>query len=354
VFGQVRQLGLIAAIMGVLLMTGVRVSSAADPAEVEALIRKGVKLRRSGENHAALPFFQQAYELGHTPRTAAQLGLVEMSLGYPLDAERHLAESLTTKHDLWVEQNRKVLVESLKSARNSIGSVALLGGPAGAEVQFNGKDAGTLPLGKELRAGEGPADVVIKAEGYRPYKQSITIAGGQRTELTLTLERERPPSAGPPRLPAAPPPVVQREVSEEPSPPTDTVRASTTTRKAAWILTAGSVAATGLAAYQTSVWLKHRDEFDNHIGPSRTQPSVRNKNCGAADPGRGGAGCSEIYQTVDRARTWMIVGYAATGALLVGGLTLFLISGQNDSEAQPSVACAPAGAAIGAVCRFTF
>src|SRR5688500_10991836 len=63
---------------------------AAVPTRVEELIRQGVALRRSGQDQAALPLFQKAHEIGHTPRTAAQLGLVEMALGYVLEAERDL------------------------------------------------------------------------------------------------------------------------------------------------------------------------------------------------------------------------------------------------------------------------
>src|SRR5947208_347598 len=58
---------------------------AADAGDAEALIREGVALRRAGSDVRALPLFQKAHEIAHTPRTAAQLGLVEFALGYSMD-----------------------------------------------------------------------------------------------------------------------------------------------------------------------------------------------------------------------------------------------------------------------------
>jgi hypothetical protein len=64
----------------------------ADAAEVEALIAKGNKLRRAGTPGPALPYFQKAYQLARTARTAGQLGLAELAAGYPVDAEEHLPQ----------------------------------------------------------------------------------------------------------------------------------------------------------------------------------------------------------------------------------------------------------------------
>jgi hypothetical protein len=50
--------------------------------EPEALIRQGVELRRKGQNALAQGYFKRAYAIAHTPRSAAQLGLVEHALGY--------------------------------------------------------------------------------------------------------------------------------------------------------------------------------------------------------------------------------------------------------------------------------
>ena len=77
------------------------------PAAVEDLIRKGNELRTKGEDQYALPLFQKAYDLERSPRTAAQLGLVEAALGYWLASERHLQEALTSTRNPWLIRSRR-------------------------------------------------------------------------------------------------------------------------------------------------------------------------------------------------------------------------------------------------------
>src|SRR6188474_3386726 len=106
----------------------------ADAAEVEALIAKGNELRRAGTPGPALPYFQKAYELARTPRTAGQLGLAELAAGYPVDAAEHLAAALQSPEDPSIVKYRKMLADALTTARSQIGELALEGSPAGAEV----------------------------------------------------------------------------------------------------------------------------------------------------------------------------------------------------------------------------
>src|SRR6266496_2893885 len=79
-----------------------------DSARAEDLIRQANTLRQKGQDPAALPLFREAYEIARSPRTAAQLGLVELALGYWLDSDQHLSEALAPAHHPWIDRNRKV------------------------------------------------------------------------------------------------------------------------------------------------------------------------------------------------------------------------------------------------------
>src|SRR5260370_36962488 len=122
-----------------------RAAEDAEPAKVEDLIRRAIDLRRSGHDNRAFPLLQEAYERAPSPRTAAQLGLVEMALGYKLEAERHLSEAVESRRDLWVNKNRSILESALVDVRAAIGEVAIQG-PAGADVPVRGKAAGRPPM----------------------------------------------------------------------------------------------------------------------------------------------------------------------------------------------------------------
>jgi hypothetical protein len=162
---------------------------AAPTAEAEDLIRRGGELRKKGEDAKALPLYQRAHELAGTPRTAAQLGLVEVQLGYRLEAEGHLAEALAASGDNWIEKYRTVLDEQLRNVRAGIGDVVVVGSPAGAEVSVNGKLRGQLPLAAPIRLVAGPALVEMTAEGYTPASATVNVRGQSQERVMLNLAR---------------------------------------------------------------------------------------------------------------------------------------------------------------------
>src|SRR5437667_8542021 len=120
--------------------------SASDASDAEDLIRSAVRYRREGKDQKAFPLLQRAYELTKTPRTAAQLGLVEMALGYSVESERHLTEAIAARDNSWIAGNQAVLSGALRAVRDKNAELRIIGAPAGAEVFVNGKNMGQLPL----------------------------------------------------------------------------------------------------------------------------------------------------------------------------------------------------------------
>jgi hypothetical protein len=338
-------------------------AGAAEPAKIEELIRQGVELRRVKENHRALPLFQQAYDLAPSPRTAAQLGLVEMALGYSLEAERHLSESLSATHDVWVKENRPVLEKSLARVKANIGEVVLDGGPSGAEVRVNGRIVGKLPLEVPVRLGEGPATVELRAAGYVTANRPLVVKAGERQLVRIDLDPEGRGSA-PATLPVpsavAVPlagPATATRLDGEPADrtPADAPERPAVARPAAWVMAAAAAAALGFGVYETFVWRSQKNEFDNHTRPAADNPTMRVLDCGASDPGRGGPGCDAIYQRMQSAKTLMLVGAGIGAALAAGSAVLFVVSAQGeDTGTGHALACAPMGAMPGATCRITF
>ncbi len=163
---------------------------AADPKQVEDLLQEGIRLRREGSDGRALPLFQKAHELAHTPRTAAQLGLVEYALGYSLDAATHLSQGLAASNDVWIRSHRAVLEDALAQVRGTIGELAVTGSPDGAEVILNGKSVGRLPLAAPVASGQGPATLELRAPGYLNASSSVSVVGGKLATVHLELARE--------------------------------------------------------------------------------------------------------------------------------------------------------------------
>lgn len=149
--------------------------AAGDP---EALIQQGIELRREGKDFQALDYFKRANELAPTPRSFAQLGLVEQALGRWVAAEEHLTTALRAETDEWVRANHGVLVESVRVVRSHITTVELRGEPDGAAITVNGAAVGTVPLPGPLRLGEGDAEIVLEAPGHESATRSLSRRGG--------------------------------------------------------------------------------------------------------------------------------------------------------------------------------
>lgn len=184
-------------------------AQAASPApEAEVAIRRGIELRRRGDDAAALAEFQRADGLAPSSRTQAQIGFAEQALGRWRDAEEHLVRALADGGDVWIRKNRPTLERSRAAVGAHLGSLEVLGGPAGAELRVDGHVLGRLPLARPLRVAAGTVGVEVRADGYLPTARSVTIAAGELTRETVSLQKIEgspvPFAAFAPRLPSAP------------------------------------------------------------------------------------------------------------------------------------------------------
>jgi hypothetical protein len=176
----------------------------AGPAEdSEVHIKKGIDLRRTGNDQAALREFQQAYAKHKSPRSAAQLSLCEQAVGLWAEAEAHMTEALSAKEDPWVTKNRAVLESALLKTRGFVGRVEISGGPAGAQISAGGVPVGTLPMNGPISLNAGSVDLEVTAPGHRGVTRSFTLGAGTYQRISIRLEP----------LAAAAPPPTKREVS---------------------------------------------------------------------------------------------------------------------------------------------
>ena len=182
---------------------------AADPA-ADALIARGLELRRQGQSAEALELFKRAHALDPTARTFGQMGLVETSLQHWLDADTHLRASLEAPNDPWVKKTRSLLDKALEVAGQHVGELEI-SGPPGTGVSIGDAGARTLPLPAPVRLLEGEVRVSAKAPGFEPFTQVVRIQARGRASLKVALQPiEAPvpmatdlhPSPGAPILPA--------------------------------------------------------------------------------------------------------------------------------------------------------
>jgi len=331
-----------------------------DPAKAEELIRQANDLRRRGRDAQALPLYRKAYEIARSARTAGQLGLAEMALGYWTAAEGHLGEALAESHNPWVEKTRPVLEHAQQVSQGHLAELKVEGQPPGAEVLINGSLVGTLPLQSALHLNEGRINLEVRAPGRRSMTTTLTLAGRGSERVQVALEREEKPETGaaatPSRTMMVTPATTSRagdgsdggasatgktggaapRVMEPPTGDAGGGRSGasddevpTWRRVLAWSLLGGAVVAGGIGIWQ-------------QVGSSHAQKSFNDiRMCGASLPDRGGAQCQTYYNDFDTMRTRAYVGYGVAGVLAAGAITMFIVNATSGSSGGATSAAAP-------------
>ncbi len=307
---------------------------AADDDE-DALIRRGVELRKRGDDRAAMQEFERAYRLARSPRAAAQLGFAEQALAMWPQADTHVSESLRAKDDPWINKNRAVIEESLRTIRAHVGRIEISGGRPGAAVAVNGQRVGTMPLAEPVAVSAGAVDIEVRAAGHQPAVKTVNVAAGEYARVSFALVADLPPAAKlPPGAPAVSPAVPM--VAAAPVAASDVgagahVDAGRGRRAAAIGIGAAGVVAIGAGIACTLVG---RSKFD-----------AINDDAAADRPYDESNGNWKTYETS------AVALYVVGGAALVTGSVLYLNSRRRETNAtgmslRPVIAPSRAGAML--------
>jgi hypothetical protein len=332
--------------------------AATDAEQAEALIREGVKLRARDSAALALPLFEQAYQISRSPRTAAQLGLCELELGYWVAADRYLTEALAAPEHPWVARNKAALKKPLETARANIGELALVLSPPSAEVLLNHKPLDRALVGAPIRLDKGLVDLEIRAPGYEPARETIIISGGKREERTYTLVR----AAVVARTPATVPALGSGSSSSADANAALTLTATAPApggehnnlRVAAWATGGAALGAMVVGTVEAFSAGNKRDAFNDHTSMAG---AATYHDCGTSNLS---APCKALKDDYDHALTLSIVGFVAAGVLAATSSVLFVFSsaghgaaGERDAGAR-ALTCVPDPVSHGVGCSLRF
>jgi hypothetical protein len=327
--------------------TPARAAVTEEEQQAEALIREGVQLRGQDQTARALPLFEKAYRLARTPRTAGQLGLCELELGFYAEAELYLAEALAAPNHPWIAKNRTILKRQLDTARANVGELSLTVSPATAEVLVDKKPADKVGTGVPVHLRKGPVELEISAPGYVPVRQIVTIVAGKRTEHSYALVPQ-PVAVTAPVAESAPP------VTLAPSQPPAEAGGEDPRRIAAWVTGGAALVALTLGTVEALNAVSKRDDFNNHTSvvggmalPDCTTVSLAPQ-------------CKPLKDAYDHALTLSVVGFVTAGALAAASSVLFVLSSSGHvsngerAGAAPGFACVPDLGVRGLGCSLRF
>lgn len=277
-------------------------AAAAPPAEAapvaapgeEELINRGIALRETRNDGAALEVFRQAYALKKSPRALAQVALAEQALGRWVEAEVELGQAIGRTDDPWIARNKALLSQALTEIQGYLGSLQVTGGVPGAEVFVNGARAGTLPLAKPLRANAGNAILEVRAASYLPSTRTVIVPRRGLAHETVALVAASAP------LPAA--------TSSPPGggEPDSHGRWPGRTKIG---LTFGAAAVVSAAVGTTFLFVRDGRARD-----------FNNAGCGTVSLS---PACASLRDSEETAVTWVVAGFL--GAAVLGGAGAYLL-----------------------------
>jgi hypothetical protein len=305
------------------------ISSAADESPaVEALIQRGIQLRRTGDDEAALAVFLQAESEAPTSvRVLLHVVTAAQAAGKWLMAEEYMRRVNRDKEDPYYRRHR-VSIEGVEAAINQrVGQFQALGAPEGAEIRLNGEPFGKLPMPDPRSLETGTYVMEVMSPGHYNLRRPITVTGGVLTREAVELKVR--PADAPVDFTAAG--AARGGVRD--APPEKWWQSSAVT----WTLAGVAVLGAGTATAALIVRERQADKWNDEVACiSIDQLVTRDQVCGG------------VKRDIELAQTVAIVGGATAVAFGGAAIAHWIATSPSDSKsaegkqpARASVSCAP-------------
>ncbi|HET6281521.1 MAG TPA: hypothetical protein VFH73_11150 [Polyangia bacterium] len=158
---------------------------AAAKARAQASLRDGNTWLEKGRPNEALAKFTEAYALFPSPKIHYNIGQAHGLIpGHEAPAYEALARFLTEAHDASPEL-RAAAEAQLQTLRPKLGLVTVVAEIDGADLLVDGASLGTTPRTTPVVLGPGAHMLSLRKDAAIGPTRTITIAGGDSTEVRL-------------------------------------------------------------------------------------------------------------------------------------------------------------------------
>jgi tetratricopeptide (TPR) repeat protein len=229
-------------------------ADATDEAAYRKTIKEGVTEYAARHFEEARSLFRRAHEMSPNARTFRGIGMTSFELRDYVLAVRNLSAALRDEHKPLSAEQRKDTQDLLDRSRLFVDVYKLTVSPRDAHVVIDSRvpefeSDGTLLL------GFGAHTVEASAQGMTARSLVINVRGGERKDISLTLERVPPAIARPVGVGAA-----QAGAAKKPTPVSPSNGAA-----AAWLWASGGTAL--LAAGAGIYWWMQNSELKSCRNP---------------------------------------------------------------------------------------
>jgi hypothetical protein len=155
---------------------------------VEDLIQRGIALRRTGDDPAALEIFHEAERRKPgSVRIMLHIVTAAQAAGRWLEASAYMQEVSKYKDDPYYRKFSEEIASVERAIASRVGSLLAVGTPRGAEVRLNGSVIGTLPMQRAEPIQSGAYVIEISLAGYYKERRNVAVAGGVLTREAFAL-----------------------------------------------------------------------------------------------------------------------------------------------------------------------
>lgn len=164
------------------------VASAQESAEVEAILKRGIQLRREGQDEAALAVFQEAEaQAPNSVRVLLHVATAAQAASKWLLADQYLKKADSHSNDPYYIRYRAEIEEVRSTTAQRVGHFRAVGEPSGAEVILNGQVIGTLPMENPKTVEAGSYVLEVNKPGFYRLRRPVSVPGGVLTRETVEL-----------------------------------------------------------------------------------------------------------------------------------------------------------------------
>jgi hypothetical protein len=187
-----------------LLAVGVARAQDAGGGQAAELKKRGDAAMDSLHYDEALSAYAEAYALSKDPALLYNRGRVyQARADYPAALAEFEAFAKVASPGLRARVPK--LTQLLDEMRGKVARLWLRTDVSGARIVVRDRVLGTTPLTAPVALNAGEAAVEVLADGYAPYRQVVTLPGGETTELTVALTPKSPAGAAAAPLPGPKP-----------------------------------------------------------------------------------------------------------------------------------------------------
>lgn len=293
-------------------------AAAQEKPETEALLRRGIQLRRDGADEAALAIFLEAEaQSPDSVRVLLHVATAAQAAGKWLMADEYLKKAAKHESDPYYQRYKNEIDEVRAATAQRVGQFRAIGEPEGAEVRLNGDVIGTLPMESPKSVEAGTYVLEVTKSGFYRLRRPISVPGGVLTRETVALNpRTAAGGDGPNEVGGS------GAVGIEMQRPQEWWAQSWVTWSLLGVGIAGG-ATSGVALYLRDRSAEHWNDDERCLNPDAPELSR-------------GEVCGSVREDIDTAEQVAIIG-GVTGAVFTGlALAHWIATSNGTSEAARS------------------